>query len=203
MDISETKATNTFGQRLKQLRVENNKTQQEIATELGVTKATISRFETGMHSPQVSHVRHLAEFFNVNSLWLSGVEDAVEELQKPLFTQVPILGRIAAGKPINVEEDILGYESVPTALHIDFALQVHGDSMIGARIYDKDIIFFRKQDMVETGEIAAVQIDKQEYTLKRVYYDQRSIELRADNPMYTPIVYTGTDRKEVCALYNL
>ena len=58
----------------------------------------------------------------------------------------------------------MGYEYVPASLPVDFALQVHGDSMIGARIYDKDIVFFRKQDMVETGEIAAVQIDGQEYT---------------------------------------
>ena len=192
-----------FAERLGECVAGSGDKDYRLAEYLHLSNGTISKYKAGEMAPKMTAIIAIAEKYGVRHQWLMGIDDEKYPKIDSTYMVVPVLGRIAAGKPINVEEDILGYESVPTALRIDFALQVHGDSMIGARIYDKDIIFFRKQDMVETGEIAAVQIDKQEYTLKRVYYDQRSIELRADNPMYTPIVYTGTDRKEVCALYNL
>ena len=70
--------------------------------------------------------------------------------------------------------------------------------MIGARIMDGDIVFIRKQDTVEDGEIAAVVIDD-EATLKRVYYDRENnmIQLVAENPAYKPLVYTGSRLNEI------
>lgn len=75
----------------------------------------------------------------------------------------------------------------------DFALRCKGDSMTGARIYDGDIVFIKRQDFVDEGAIAAVLIDD-DATLKRVYHlaDGR-LELRAENPKYRPIVVGGED----------
>ena len=61
-------------------------------------------------------------------------------------------------------------------IHADFCLKAKGDSMIGARIYDGDIVFIRKQEMVDDGEIAAVLIGD-EATLKRVQYNPEENEL--------------------------
>lgn len=186
-----------FPQRLNECLEASDMKDYQLAEYLHLSPGTISRYKTGDIAPKVTAIIAMAELFSVRHNWLMGIDDEKYDTTKPGYKQIPILGRIAAGKPLNVEEDVMGYEYVPDAVPVDFALQVHGDSMIGARIFDKDIVFFRKQDMVETGEIAAVQIDSQEYTLKRVYYDKRSIELRSENPMYPPLVYRDSDRKEV------
>ena len=73
--------------------------------------------------------------------------------------------------------------------------------MINARIYDGDIVFIRKQPMVENGEIAAVLIDEMadvsEATLKRVYIYEDKIMLIAENPAYPPMVYSNEDMNSV------
>jgi repressor LexA len=186
-----------FAQRLSECLDESGMRDYHLANYLRLSAGTISRYKAGDIAPKITAVVAMAEKFGVREEWLIGLDDVKYDENKPTYKQIPILGRIAAGKPLNVEEDVMGYEYVPASVPVDFALQVHGDSMIGARIFDKDIVFFRKQDMVETGEIAAVQIDGQDYTLKRVYYDKRTIELRAENPMYPPLVYREADRKEV------
>ncbi len=83
-------------------------------------------------------------------------------------------------------------------LDVDFCLRAAGDSMIGARIYDGDIVFVRKQSSVDNGEIAAVLIDD-EATLKRVYYypDKNKLVLSPENPKYEPFVYIGEELDEV------
>ena len=100
-----------------------------------------------------------------------------------------ILGTIAAGIPILAQEDIEGVEYVPKNFHADFCLRVKGDSMIGARILDGDIVYIRKQPDVENGEIAAVIIDNEDATLKRVYKRNGIITLRPENPMYEEKTY--------------
>ena len=106
----------------------------------------------------------------------------------PLKTKkVPLLGTIAAGIPIYAEENFDGYRESTEDVRADFCLKIKGDSMIGARINDGDIVFIRKQPDVENGEIAAVLIDG-EATLKRVYKKNGSLVLQAENPKYAPIV---------------
>lgn len=73
-----------------------------------------------------------------------------------------------------------------------------GDSMIGARIYDGDIVFIRQQDIVEDGEIAAVLIED-EATLKRVYYDREAgvLSLFAENPKYKTMRFSGEELNHI------
>lgn len=106
----------------------------------------------------------------------------------------PLLGEIACGEPIYASEDRESYIMAGADIRADFCLIAKGDSMTGARILDGDIVFIRKQEMVEEGEIAAIVIDD-EATLKRVYYDSKNniIQLVADNPAYKPLVYQGDE----------
>ena len=85
-----------------------------------------------------------------------------------------------------------------TNIHADFCLKAKGDSMIGARIYDGDIVFIRKQEMVDDGEIAAVLIGD-EATLKRVQYNPEENELLlfAENPKYKTMRYTGEELNHI------
>lgn len=110
----------------------------------------------------------------------------------PITVQrVPLLGGIHAGEPSYAEEEFGGYVVLGSAVRCDFALRVVGDSMINARIYDGDIVFIRKQDTVENGEIAAVLIDD-ETTLKRVRFLAGGMTMFCpENPKYEPIVVGG------------
>lgn len=105
--------------------------------------------------------------------------------------RVPLLGTIACGEPILAESDLDTFAVVGGAIECDFALRCQGDSMINARIYDGDVVFIKKQEFVDDGTIAAVLIDD-EATLKRVYkLSDGRIELRAENPLYKPIMVGG------------
>ena len=106
---------------------------------------------------------------------------------------VPLMGSIHAGEPTYVEQEFDSYVVVGTNMRCDFALRVVGDSMINARIYDGDIVFIRKQDTVENGEIAAVLIDD-ETALKRVRYMPGGyVGFFPENPNYDPIIVGGPD----------
>lgn len=186
-----------FGVRLKEIRTESGLRQEDIARILGVTKATISRYETGVHSPQVGHVKHLADTFSVNPYWLSGMSDDKYEDNRTKYKEIPIFGHIAAGQPILVQENIEGYEYVPVSSKADFCLCVSGDSMIGARIFDGDMVYIRQQPDVENGEIAAVIIDGENATLKRVYKINSSVILHSENPKYQDMIFSKKDFKDV------
>ena len=103
--------------------------------------------------------------------------------------KIPILGRIACGEPIFEAEDFQGYTDIISKIHVDFCLIAQGDSMIGARIHDGDVVFIRQQPEVENGEIAAVSIND-EVTLKRIYIYDNQIVLNAENPKYAPMIYS-------------
>ena len=117
----------------------------------------------------------------------------------PRTYKVPLLGTIACGEPILAQENIDTYVNVPDDIKCDFTLRCKGDSMIGARIYDGDIVYIRQQPDVENGEIAAVLIDgiETEATLKRVYKGDGQITLMAANEKYGPYVYVGDDINRV------
>ena len=99
----------------------------------------------------------------------------------------------------NEEKEL--YVEAGANIRADFCLKAKGDSMIGARIYDGDIVFIRKQEMVNNGEIAAVIIDD-EATLKRVnYYPEKNLLiLKAENSNYEDLVYTGEQLDHVIIL---
>jgi len=108
------------------------------------------------------------------------------------IVEVPVLGRVAAGKPILAVENIEGYVAIDKAWakgNNIFALKVEGDSMIQAGILDKDFVIVKKQPTVENREIACVLIDN-EATVKRFYKKKDHIELKPENPKYQPIIVT-------------
>jgi repressor LexA len=106
---------------------------------------------------------------------------------------LPIIGRIAAGKPIlaeeNVEDAIAIDKSILPRSHQVFALRVYGDSMSGDGILDGDIAIIRVQKNAEHGQIIAAVIDGSA-TLKHYHRQQNRIELRASNENYLPITVT-------------
>lgn len=197
-----------IGQRIKIKREELGYTQEDIAKELGLNKSTIQRYETGnIQRVKLPIIEAIAKLLKVNPSWLAGKIDVQEEEPNyfiydnisPISKQkIPLLGEIACGKPIYADEHIECYVEAGANIHADFCLKAKGDSMIGARILDGDIVFIRKQDMVEDGEIAAVIIEN-EATLKRVYYDKENnlLKLVAENPNIATMVYSGEELNQI------
>ena len=112
-------------------------------------------------------------------------------LGKPLLSEtreVPILGRVPAGGPLMVEENIEGYLTVPgdMARGRVFVLKVKGDSMVGAGIMDGDYVIVRCQETADDGEIVCAMIDG-EATIKRFHKKGQTVTLMPENRSYAPI----------------
>lgn len=180
---------------LKSLRTEKGLSQTDLAKITGLTRSAIGMYEVGKREPNFETLEILADFFNVDMNTLLGKNSITNKLAPNVHglysintRKIPLLGKIACGKPIMTEECFEGYVQAGTNIRVDFCLVAKGDSMINARIYDGDIVFIRQQPEVENGEIAAILIDGG-VTLKRVYYYDTSIELRAENPKYRPMIF--------------
>lgn len=157
--------------------------------------------------PKVATIKKIAEACGVSISYIIGEEETSTSTPFPTnihpvkSKKFPILGEIACGKPIFADENHESYISASSEIKADWCLVARGDSMIGARIHDGDIVFIHEQSIVENGEIAAVIIGD-EATLKRWYYypDKEKLVLNAENPAYEPLVYTGEELNEIRCL---
>jgi repressor LexA len=112
---------------------------------------------------------------------------------------VPLMGRIAAGVPVSAIQDHTSNIAVPPEMlgsGEHFALEVKGDSMIEAGIFDGDTVLIRKGDTANNGEIVVALIDDEEATLKRLRRKGDSVALEAANPSYETRIF-GPDRVRV------
>ena len=196
----------TTGERMKQRRKEIGLSAEKVAERLGVSPATIYRYEKGdIEKVPVDIFAELAKILQTTPAYLMGWEEKPEPKKPtippgfepmPKMKKVPLIGAIACGEPITAEQNIEKMVDVPEYIRCDFSLTCHGDSMVDAGIHDKDVVYIRIQPEVENGEIAAVRIDG-EATLKRVYYNPGTLTLMPANPAYAPMVYTGSQLEEV------
>lgn len=196
-----------FGSNIKKLREQHNLNQEELGNIVGVSDKTVSSWEINRTEPKMGIVQKLADYFNVSTDYLIKGDklfdntNDFDNLYKIDKIKLPMLGTIACGEPIFTDEDRKSYVMVGTEIRADFCLKCQGDSMINARIHDGDIVFIRKQDIVNNGEIVAVIIDD-EATLKRFYYykEQNMVILRPENSKYKDIILTGEQLERVKVL---
>lgn len=186
-----------FATRLSELMANSNDTIYTLGEYLHLSPSAISKYTNAEINPKQITIEKMAERYGVNPIWLMGanVDKYIEKEDEG--KRIPVLGTIAAGAPILAQEHIEGYEYISSTYHADFCLRVKGDSMIGARMMDGDLVYIRKQADVENGEIAAVLIDKEEATLKRVFKVNGSIILHSENQNYQDRVFSKKDMKEV------
>lgn len=184
-----------FGDKLKHIRQERNMTQEELAKLLGTTKQTISHYENSDREPNLKTAINYAKRLNVDIKFLAD-NFAAFDFAPPSFNAVPLVGQIACGSPVLAEENIKEYVDLPKHIKADYALSCKGNSMIGAGIYDGDVVYIRQQPVVEDGQIAAVLIDD-EATLKRVYHKNGTLILQPENPTHAPLIFTGEELRTV------
>lgn len=192
-----------IGDRIKQRREELGISVDEVAKKLGKHRATIYRYESNdIGTLPTDVLEPLAVVLETTPAALMGWGDFQEHLPSNVkklepMGKIPLLGRIACGEPILAEENIEDYIDLPRHIRADFALTCHGDSMINAGIRDGDIVYIRKQERVENGQIAAVRVGDDEATLKRFSYDGECIRLTPENLSYSTKSFLGQDMEQV------
>ena len=186
-------------------REELGMTKVRLAELVGYDRSMITKIEQGKVDLTQSKISAIAKALQTTTMKLMGDEEGDDTpsniLPLPKTRKIPLLGTIACGEPILATENVAEYVDMDTDIHADFALRCNGDSMINARIFDGDIVYIRKQNSVENGEIAAVLIDgvesESEATLKRFFRENDKIRLSAENPMYADKQYYGEEMNQV------
>lgn len=167
-------------------------TQTELSSALGIPKMTLNNWVKGNTYPRPDKVQLLADYFGIKRSDLTE-EKQISNLHKieSEFVQVPILGEIACGDPIYVQENFAGYrtepkDSLPSGN--TYYVQAKGDSM-SPTIPQGAYVLIREQPDVESGEIAAVLLNgNTETTLKRVRKTDGMLMLMPDNSTHEPLI---------------
>ena len=190
---------------IKRRRQQLKMTQTDLALKMGYAdKSMIAKIEKGNVDLPQSKILAFANALETTPGELMGWDyeteatETVDNIYKLDKIKLPMLGKVACGEPIFADEDRESYIMIGTDIGADFCLQCQGDSMINARIHDGDIVFVKKTDIVENGEIAVVIIDD-EATLKRFFYyrEQNLVILKPENPKYQDIILTGEQLNQV------
>ena len=203
-----------MNEKIYMLRKRHNMTLEEVGNAVGVSKSTVRKWESGeIANMRRDKIATLARALHTTPAYLMGWTDDQDQDQDqdlppasniipmPTMRKIPLVGNIACGEPILAEENIECEVDIPDNIRADFALRCKGRSMEGANIFDGDIVYIRKQDMVDNGQIAAVLIEdmEAEATLKRVYYNPEEGELRLvpENPNEWTKVFRGEELNSI------
>lgn len=182
-----------IGMAIKTRREQLELTQQQVADYVGVSKSAVSRWESGdVANMGIDKLSKLSEVLSVSPLDIINETELTLRIvpNKNNTVPVPLLGSIAAGSPILAEQNIEDYFNLDKKIKADFCLRIKGDSMININIMDGDIVFIKKQEDLENGEVGAVLVEDSA-TLKRFYRMNGEVYLQAENPAYKPIVVAG------------
>ncbi len=189
------------GKRLKMLREEKGLTQKDLAEKLSLTPKAISFYELGSREPSGDALIHMAHILGTTTDYLLGNSTTKEADQKVgRGVRIPVLGRVVAGIPIEAVEEILDYEEITPELAASgdfFALKIRGHSM-EPRMMEGDVVIVRRQDDVESGDVAIVLVNGNEATVKRVKKQEDGITLIATNTsVYEPHYYSNKEIEEL------
>lgn len=196
--MTEDRQRQIFSNNLRRLIDVSGKTQKDFADAIGVSQQIMNVWTRGKAIPRMGKIQRLADYFGVEKSDL--IDEKPEGPSIPSYSnifplqrkRIPLLGEIACGEPIFCNEGRESYVEAGTDVRADFCLKARGDSMIGARILDGDVVFIQRDVELVSGQIYAVAIDD-EATLKRVYYDEAAqvLQLLSENPKYPPMIYSG------------
>ncbi|MBE5922625.1 MAG: helix-turn-helix domain-containing protein [Lachnospiraceae bacterium] len=185
-----------IGENIRYLRIKHGYSQEELAKALGYKSyTTITKWESGVSEPTLKMTNQIATFFKVSVNELCYTRMGFELSNSPKYRQgvvINVLGRVAAGIPINAVEEIIDTEEITEEMARTgefFGLQIHGDSM-EPKISDGDVVIVRQQDDAESGEIVIALVNGDEATCKRLKKYADGIMLISNNPKYEPMVFT-------------
>lgn len=179
---------------LRSRRKELNLTMKQVADYVGVSEATVSRWESGnIANMGRDKIALLSQILKITPGAIAGYDFQHKDYQKKSAVKIPVLGLVRAGIPMDAVEYIIDYEEISEDMARQgefFALQIKGDSM-EPKISEGDVVIVRKQPDIESGEIAIVLVNGDEATIKKVQKFNGGINLIPSNPAYDVITYTN------------
>lgn len=187
-----------FKNTLRTLRTSQGLTQEELAKRLKISRSTIGMYEKGAREPDFETLELIADFFNVDINYLLGRSNKTTYIPSSTSrksTVINVYGRVAAGIPLEMIEDIIDTEEIPEAMAKTgefFGLQISGDSM-EPKISNGDTVIVRKQDDADSEDIVIATVNGTDATCKRLKKYQTGIALISTNPKYEPMFFSNEE----------
>lgn len=200
----------TLGNIVKQYRSDNNLSMEEFAKRCSLSKGYISMIENGINprnnkpiAPTLPSIMKIATAMNMDLDEFLKIMDGEQKVtlipqkipEHKKGVTINVLGRVAAGIPIEAIENIIDTEEITEELACTgdfFGLQIHGDSM-EPRIYEGDIVIVRQQDDAESGDVVIAMVNGNDATCKRLRKYRDGIELISNNPSYAPMFFSNEE----------
>lgn len=187
-----------FKNTLRALRTSQGLTQEELAKRLKISRSTIGMYEKGAREPDFETLELIADFFNVDINYLLGRSNKTTYIPSSTSrksTIINVYGRVAAGIPLEMIEDIIDTEEIPEEMAKTgefFGLVIKGNSMV-PNICDGDVVIIRCQEDAENGDTVIATVNGNDATCKRLRKYKDGIELIANNPSYEPMYFSNQD----------
>lgn len=176
---------------LKAARKAKGMTQTAVAEYIGLAQSSYSAWESGKTKIDDASLSKLAELFEVSIDYLLGRVGSPDKKR----VRIPVLGRVAAGIPIEAIEEIIDWEDLDAAEYGAgeyFGLKIRGDSM-EPKISDGDVVIVHRQEDVDNGDIAVVLVNGDEGTCKRIKKSPQGVTLISSNPAYEPMYFSNDE----------
>lgn len=171
----------------------HQKTRNEMCEALGVKYTTFTDWVKGNSYPRIDKIELMANYFGISKADL--VEERTTQTPSSKGVTINIYGRVAAGIPLEMIEDIIDTEEISEKLATTgtyFGLVIKGDSML-PNICDGDVVIIRCQEDAETGDTVIATINGNDATCKRLRKYKEGIELIANNPSYDPMYFSNLE----------
>lgn len=199
----------TLGEIIKQYRSEHNLSMDAFSEKSGISKAYISLLEKNKHpktgkpiAPSIQSIKQAAKGMSMDFDTLFNRIDGNVDISDNNVTEtqrkgiiIKVYGRVAAGIPLEMIEDIIDTEEIPPDLARTgefFGLQIHGDSM-EPKFSEGDVVIVRKQDDAESEDIVIATVNGTDATCKRLKKYKEGIALLSTNPAYEPMYFTNEE----------
>lgn len=185
-----------MAERIKERRIAMNYTQEELASKLGLQKSAIAKYENGrVENIKRSVIAQMAKLFECSPAYLMGWDTSDEKTTNKKGVTIKVLGRVAAGIPIEAIEDVIDTEEITEELAATgdfFGLQIHGDSM-EPRMLEGDVVIVRQQEDAENGDVVIAMINGDEATCKKLVKHDSGISLVSFNSKYEPMFFSNLE----------
>lgn len=165
--------------------------QADLVEKTGISKGALSSYISGRYSPKQNNIYLISKALSVNEAWLMGADVPMERIENKGSKEIPVLGRVAAGIPINAITEIIDTEEISEDLARTgdfFALKIKGDSM-EPRIVDGDVVIVKQQEDAENGDTVIALVNGDDAVCKRLRKYRDGLELISNNPAYAPMFF--------------
>lgn len=185
-----------ISKRIQQVLDKHDMTQSDLAKILDVSESTVGKWILMKSIPRMGIIQKLSDYFNVPKSYF--LEESPPRHAKGV--RIPVLGRVAAGIPIEAITDVDDWEEIPESMAKTgeyFALRITGNSM-EPRMLDGDVVIVKRQSDVDNGDVAVVLVNGNDATVKQITKSETGLTLIGWNlAAYTPRTYNKKECREL------